>query len=77
MYASFGFVALLETRCYNQCHRLHVLFLSGIFMMSALIEILQATVISSRSAEWLDLLANITGLTAAYPAYLIIRRLRS
>lgn len=77
MYASFGFVALMETRCHNQCQRLHFLFLSGIFMMSILIEILQATVVASRSAEWLDLLANFTGLAVAYPAYLIIRLLRS
>ena len=77
MYASFGFVALFEIRCYNHCFLRHFLFLLGIFIMSVLIEVLQATVIASRSSEWLDLLANFTGLSAAYPAYRIIRQLRS
>lgn len=77
MYASFGLVALFETRCHSHCYLLHFFFLLGIFAMSSLLEVLQATVVASRSAEWLDLLANFTGLAAAYPAYRIIHRLRS
>ena len=77
MYAFLGFVALLETRCYNHCHLLHTLLLLGLFMLSTLIEVLQATVVATRYAEWLDLLANFLGLAAGYSAYRIIRHLRS
>ena len=77
MYSSFGFVALLEKRCHQNCRLSHLLLLFAIFIMSALIEILQATVIASRSAEWKDLLANFAGLVAAYIAYRIIVFLRS
>jgi VanZ family protein len=77
MYASFGFVALLEMRCNNQCNLSHFFLLFAIFVMSILIEILQATVIATRSAEWKDLLANFSGLVAAYIGYRIIRSLKS
>jgi glycopeptide antibiotics resistance protein len=74
MYSFLGFLALLENRCHNQCRRQHLFLLFLIFGMSAIIEILQATVVSSRSAEWKDLVANLAGLTAGYIAYRIIRK---
>ena len=72
MYAPLGFVALLESRCKPKCHQLYVFILLGILLASVLIEVLQATVISSRGAEWYDLLANFTGLAAGYLAFLLI-----
>ena len=72
MYAPFGFVALMESRCTRQCPRLHFFILLGIFLVSALIEVLQATVVLSRGAEWVDLLANFSGLVAGYLAFRLI-----
>lgn len=76
MYAFFGFVALLESRCPNQCMRFHLLLILAIFFMSATIEVLQATVVATRSAEWFDLLANFAGLLIGYLAFRIFRNLR-
>ena len=72
MYAPFGFVALMESRCTRQCSRLHFFILLGIFLVSALIEVLQATVVLTRGAEWVDLLANFSGLVASYLAFHLI-----
>lgn len=66
MYASLGFVALMECRCTSRCLRLYSFVLSGILLASLLIELVQATLIASRGAEWFDLLANSLGLSAAY-----------
>jgi VanZ family protein len=72
MYAALGFVALIESRCTNNCHGLYAFILLGILLVSLLIEVLQATIISSRGAEWFDLLANFIGLLAGYLAFLLI-----
>lgn len=72
MYASFGFVALMESRCSRKCLGLNLLILLAILLVSALIEVLQATVVLSRGAEWTDLLANFLGLVAAYLAFRLI-----
>ncbi|MBT4362973.1 MAG: VanZ family protein [Desulfobacteraceae bacterium] len=72
MYALFGFVALIESRCTRQCYGYHVLLLMAIFFLSALIEILQATVVESRGAEWYDLLANFIGLGGGYLAFRLV-----
>ena len=72
MYAPFGFVALMESRCTHQCHKFHLFILLGILLVSALIEVLQATVVLSRGAEWVDLLANFSGLVAGYLAFRLI-----
>jgi len=72
MYAPFGFVALMESRCRLQCSRLHFFILLGIFLVSALIEVLQATVVLTRGAEWVDLLANFSGIVASYLAFRLI-----
>jgi VanZ family protein len=77
MYAAFGFVSLLESRCRVQCIRYHTLLLISIFLLSAIIEVLQATVVATRSAEWLDLLANCIGLLSGYVAFRILRMIRS
>ncbi len=75
MYSVFGFVALLESRCRDECLRFHVFLILIIFIMSAIIEVLQATVVATRSAEWFDLLANFTGLLAGYMAFRVFRSL--
>ena len=72
MYALFGFVALIESRCTRQCYGYHLLLLLSILLLSALIEILQATVVESRGAEWYDLLANFIGLLGGYMAFRLI-----
>jgi len=74
MYASFGFVALMEHRCSRKCMMAHFIILIAIFLISAIIEVLQATVIQSRGAEWYDLLANFLGLVAAYIAFRLFGR---
>ena len=76
MYASLGFVTLVESRLNPPRMAIHVLLLLAIFAMSALIEILQATVVAARSAEWFDLLANFLGLIFGYIAHRIIGRFR-
>jgi VanZ family protein len=72
MYAGLGFVALAESRLDRTRSGKHVLLLFAIFAMSAAIEILQATVVASRSAERYDLLANFLGLIAGYIAHRLI-----
>ena len=49
-----------------------IFILLGILLSSVLIEILQATVVSSRGAEWYDLLANFFGLATGYLTFLLI-----
>jgi len=72
MYAALGFVALSESHRDHPRLGLHVLLLFSFFTLSALIEILQGTVVAARSAEWLDLLANFTGLIGGYIVYRLI-----
>ena len=75
MYTSIGFVALMESRCFKNCQGFHLLLVLVIFVMSAIIEVLQATVIATRAAEWFDLFANFSGLVGGYVAYRILRDL--
>jgi len=77
MYGSLGLVALFERRCRKYCLLNEFLFVLALFTLSLLMEILQATVIATRSAEWLDLLANALGLLAAWLAYSFFRRFKS
>jgi len=72
MYVSLGFVALMECRRSAKSVGYHFLILLAILLASAFIEVLQATVVLSRGAEWVDLLANFLGLLFAYLAYRII-----
>jgi len=74
MYAALGFVALLESRKSPPRLAMHMLIIFSIFALSALIEVLQATVVASRAAEWYDLLANFLGLVAGYIAYRLVGR---
>lgn len=76
MYASLGFVALMESRCTHQCHKFHFFILLAILLISAFIEFLQATVVLSRGAEWIDLVANFSGLVAGYLAFRLLGRKR-
>lgn len=76
MYGAIGFVALMESQCRQKCLLSHAVLVLMLFFMSAIIEILQATVVASRAAEWYDLLANFLGLTGGYVAFRILRNLR-
>jgi len=76
LYAAFGFVALMENRCKTLCFGYHLFIVVSVFLLSALIEALQATVVSAREAEWADLLANLAGLLAGYLAYRLLGGLR-
>ena len=51
------------------CYLNHFFIALGILLASLLIEVLQATVVASRAAEWSDLLANFMGLLGAYLAF--------
>jgi VanZ family protein len=73
LYAFFGLVVMFESRCKNQCLLFHAILITLVFVLSAVIEVLQATVVATRSAEWLDLLANFLGLIAGYTGYRIIK----
>ncbi|NOR33667.1 MAG: hypothetical protein GQ579_03190 [Bacteroidales bacterium] len=72
MYASLGFIALMESRCSRKCLGLYIRILLAILLASALIEVLQATVVMSRGAQWFDMLSNFIGLVAAYLAFRLI-----
>jgi VanZ family protein len=76
MYAAIGFVALMECRCRQKCALPHMILVLLLFTMSAIIEVLQATVVATRAAEWYDLLANFSGLTGGYIVFRIFRNLR-
>lgn len=69
MYGSLGFVSLMESRCKFRCTGYHLRLIGILLLLSGLIEILQATVVASRSAEWADLMANLAGLAAGYLAF--------
>jgi VanZ family protein len=77
MYAAVGFTSLLESRCKSQCARYYTVLLLIILLMSAVIEVLQATLVETRSAEWLDLLANAAGLFSGYLAFRILALFKS
>lgn len=72
MYGSLAFVALMENRCSLQCTVYHLVIILGILVSSALIEILQATVVPGREAEWIDLLSNSLGLLAGYLCFRLL-----
>lgn len=73
MYTVLGFMVILESRDHITGFRKHVLLISGLFLLGTLIEVLQATVVATRSAEWLDLLANLTGLIAGALAFRLFK----
>ncbi len=77
MYGSLGLVALFELRCKKDCLRPVFLLLFVLFLLSLLMEVLQALIIPSRTAEWLDLMANFLGLAGASLAWLLIRKIKS
>jgi VanZ family protein len=74
MYGSLGLVTLLERHCQKLCFPKEFLLLFLLFALSTLMEILQATVVASRGAEWFDLAANFLGLAAAWLTYSFFRR---
>jgi VanZ family protein len=49
------------------------LLLLTILTISAIIEVLQATVVETRAAEWLDMVANAIGLFSGYVAYRLLK----
>lgn len=71
MYAFFAFVALWECPCFSRCFRPYAWTILIVILCGALIELLQGTIIRSRSAEWLDLAANATGAFIGLLGHLI------
>jgi VanZ family protein len=74
MYGALGLVTLLERRCQQLCFPKEFLLLFLLFALSILMEVLQATVVASRGAEWFDLAANFLGLAGAWLTYSFFRR---
>ena len=74
MYTSFFLAALWEMRCSVKCLRKHALlfFLSG--LASLCIEIIQGAFIDGRTADWTDLVANLSGLFFGWLLYKLIRQ---
>jgi len=72
MYAPLSFVALMESRITRQYSRYHLYIMILIFFLGGVIEILQATVVTSRAAEWTDMLANLMGLLTGYLAFRLL-----
>jgi VanZ family protein len=77
MYALLGFVVLLEGRNQFTGSRSKLLLILILFLLGAIIEVAQATLVSTRSAEWLDLAANLCGLVAGCISYRFLRWFRS
>lgn len=76
MYAPLSFVALMESRITRQYSRYHLYIMIMIFLLGGVIEILQATVVTSRAAEWTDMLANLIGLLTGYLAFRLMGEFR-
>lgn len=81
MYAFFSSVLLLDScRWHSSRHLRYVILLIPLFF-GALMEIMQMTFTSSRKAEILDLVANVSGVTAgiilARITLVILGKLRS
>lgn len=74
MYGAFAFVVLMESSRKTRSGRACLLLLLLLFLISALMELLQATLVPSRGAEWYDLLANLLGLAGGYLAFRIADR---
>jgi len=72
MYAPLSFVAFMESRITRQYSRHHLYIISAIFLLGGTIEILQATLVTSRTAEWTDMLANFIGLMTGYLAFRLL-----
>jgi glycopeptide antibiotics resistance protein len=79
MYAVFSITTLLEMKCGSGCLRKDVLLFLFSGIASLCIEIIQGVAIEGRSADWTDLLANLSGLIAGWLLSLLIRlrRIRS
>jgi VanZ family protein len=76
MYAALGFVAIMESRRPLKSSLFHLVLILILFLLSGMIEILQATVASDRGAEWYDLLANFLGLWAGFLAFILLGKFR-
>ena len=72
MYAPLSFVAFMESRISRQYSRYHLYIIVVILLLGGVIEILQATVVTSRAAEWTDLLADFIGLLTGYLAFRLL-----
>ena len=77
MYTVLTVVALLENRCRVNCLRIRIYLMLAIFLLSICMEVLQATVIISRSAEWADLIANLCGVLFGYFLIRLLYMIRS
>ncbi|MCF8346022.1 MAG: VanZ family protein [Bacteroidales bacterium] len=78
MYGSFTVVVLHEF-LKNRHYRITTIIwiLSGIFVYSVLMEILQLTLIAYRSGDVWDILANLTGILSGTGLMFLFRKIRS
>jgi len=77
MYALLGFMVFVESRNRYTVFGSKLLLILILFLLGALIEVLQATLVPARAAEWLDLAANLCGLVAGAICYQFLRWVRS
>lgn len=81
MYAFFSAMLLMDSCRWQSERRFNYLILLIPILFGALMEIMQMTLTTSRQAETLDLVANISGVTAgillAHIAKKVIERFRS
>ncbi len=81
MYAFFSAMLLMDSCRWQTERRFNYLILLIPILFGALMEIMQMTLTTSRQAETLDLVANISGVTAgillAHIAKKVIERFRS
>lgn len=81
MYAFFSAMLLMDSCWWQTERRFNYLILLIPILFGALMEIMQMTLTTSRQAETLDLVANISGVTAgillAHIAKKVIERFRS
>ena len=75
MYGSLSFLVLNEyLKRYSPRRSLTLIIAFSIFLYSIIMELIQLYLIASRSGEWKDVLANLTGIVLGCSLIIIIRR---
>ena len=78
MYGAFTYLALNEfLKNYAVRKRSVIIIIVAVFSYSVLMEILQLYLVESRSGEWLDILANLTGILVGLAVILFREKIRS
>lgn len=78
MYGAFTYLALNEfLKNFAFRKRSVLIIIVAVFSYSVLMEILQLYLVESRSGEWLDILANLTGILVGLAVILLREKIRS